>query len=145
MTTRHHKEIISLLEKIPALHKEYINLENSTKDTQGLKSKLSKESYQLKLLNFDAAEPRGAKIKERIMLVGNQLSNAKPDFLPSHESIANLDRYVSMIVKDAVSERIKNQIELLKLLEMQKLFVSLHDFLDIEKVTTLTKYLKEVR
>ena len=144
MNIQHHKEIISQLEKIPEFRKEYIKLENSISDKEGLKNKLSKEMYQTKLLNFELNNRTGAGLKNRMMIIGNQLNSAKPDFTPSHNSVESLERYVSSVGRIGVSERIKKQIELMKLLEMQKLFASIHDFLDEEKIKTLNKYLKEV-
>ncbi|MEN4045811.1 hypothetical protein [Sulfurimonas sp. NWX367] len=137
-----HKEIIAALKKIPSLIKEFHKLDKSIAGTDEKRKALSKEDYQLVLLNFDAKDARGTGLKAKILRTGHELSSAKPDFNLSCQNINALHNYVKVIGKDAMSERVSKQLELSELLEVQKEFQSINDFLDDAKIKALNTYLK---
>ncbi|PHS58819.1 MAG: hypothetical protein COB17_02410 [Sulfurimonas sp.] len=142
MSTQHN-EIIAAFRKIPSLIKEFINLDKSIAGTDAKKKALSKEDYQLVILKFDEdVGLRGTGLKAKILRIGHELSNAQPDFCLSYPNIKALNNYVSVVGKDAVSERITKQLELSELMEVKKQFQSINDFLDDAKIKALNTYLK---
>ena len=138
-----HKEIITALQKIPSLIKEFNKLDKSIAGTDEKKKALSKEDYQSLILKFDAdAGARGTGLEAKMLRLGNELASAKPDFHLSYQNINALHNYVKVIGKDAASERVIKQLELSELLEVQKEFQSINDFLNDAKVKALNTYLK---
>ena len=139
---RQHREIITALQKIPSLIKEFDKLDKSITGTDAKKKTLSKENYQLVILNFDDKDARGTGLKAKILRIGHELASAKPDFNLSYQNINALHNYVKVVGKNAASERVTKQLELSELLEVQKEFQSINDFLDDAKVKALNTYLK---
>lgn len=137
-----HREIFNALKRIPQLHKEFINLEKSITGTDEKKRTLSKENYDLLILNFDDKNSRGTGLKRRLVQSGEMLYSAKPDFVLSLTSKTKAERYIGLLAKDAVSDRMKNQLELFNLLEMKKKFTNINDFLNEDNIKELNKYLK---
>ena len=137
-----HKEILSLFEQIPSIYKKYIKLEKSITGTAEKKRTLSKEDYELEILNFDARDAKGIGLKRKITAIGSRLNAARPDFSLSITSKSKAQRYLSVIGKNKISDRMMQQFELFDLVEMKKNFTGINDFLNEEKIKELNKFLK---
>ena len=140
-----HKEIIDALEKIPSLYKDYIKLEKSIDGTAERKQMLSKEAYDLEILDFDERSTKGTGLKNKIIAIGSRLDAAMPDFNLSIADKAKAEKYLSVIGKNAVSDRVVQQLKLFELLEMKKNFTGINDFLNEEKIKELNKFLKGMK
>jgi hypothetical protein len=136
-----HQEILVQLKKIPALYKEFTVLENEITGAKTEKKTMSKEAYYEKFLKFVKAE-KGNDLKSRIERTGTQLYNARPDFTTAYQSKEELERYIKAVGRIGVSTRIKEQLELLELLEIKRQFQNINDFLDETKIKALNTYLK---
>lgn len=135
-----HQEILVQLKKIPALYKEFAALENEITGAKAEKKRTTKEAYYEKLLK--TTEANRSDLRSRIERTGNQLYNAKPDFTTAYQSKEELERYIKAVGRIGVSERIKEQLELLELLEVKRQFQNTNDILDETKVKALSTYLK---
>jgi len=136
-----HKEILEQLEKIPTLHKEFVKLESGIKGASAEKKSMTKEAYLKKLFDFMKTQLKND-IKKKIMLVGTKLHSSQPDFLPAYNNIEELNRYISAVGTAETNIRVKEQLELLKILEFRNGFKTVNDFIDDTKIKTLNTYLK---
>ena len=136
-----HKELISALERVPKIYKDFYNYEKNLQGAKEEKKKLSLDVYTTKVLNFEATEKESKNLKQRLYTIGTSLDAAQPDFKLSYESKAMLERYIGAVGR-GVSERIKAQLDLLELLEMKEAFKTMGDLLDGAKVKALETYLK---
>jgi len=139
---KQHREIITTLQKIPSMIKEFDKLEKSIANTDTRKKQISKENYQLEILNFEATNAPDNALIRKITATGNHLELSKPDFKPAYHSLNEVQRVINVIGLDKAPSRIKQQLELMELLEVKSLFQTATDFLDDTKVKILEKYLK---
>jgi len=137
-----HKELISALERVPKLYKDFYNYEKNLQGAKEEKKKLSLDVYITKVLNFEAKEKDSKNLKQRLYTIGNSLDATQPDFELSYKNKALLERYVSAVGRVGTSSRIKAQLDLLELLEVKATFKTMGDLLDDAKVKALEKYLK---
>ena len=136
-----HQEILVVLKQIPGLYKEFTALEKEVQGTKEEKKKMSRDVYYEKFLKFVKAE-KGNDLLNRLQVIGTRLYNSRPDFTTAYQSKEELERYIKAVGRIGVSERIKQQLELLELLEVKRQFQNINDLLDETKVKALDKYLK---
>ncbi len=143
MTRTDHPEILSGLKEIVRINKSYKKYVHSLGSAATEeRRKLSPDAFYKKVLKFNTEN--GGTLAADIQRVTVQLGDAQPEFNPiTGISMHHIQDYVNTITVPC--HRMRNQLILMKILEVKSLFKSEQDIFKPQNITRIENLLKDLK